>query len=123
MPHRDPRRALLHARALSHERTILPGADPGLCHRGCLGVIDVGWGFWAPSANVVDTHTPLASLASLALLSPSTALGLHALALSSSLSTGSMQAALDVRWQSEPCVGTVILSACIATTLHRSPSL
>ena len=24
--------------------------------------------------------------------------------------------ALDVRWQSEPCVGTVILSACIATT-------
>ena len=59
MPHRDPRRALLHARALSHERTILPGADPGLCHRNCLGVIDVGRVSWAPSAKVVGrTHPP-----------------------------------------------------------------
>lgn len=59
MPHRDPRRALLHARALSHERTILPGADPGLCHRNCLGVIGVGRVPWAPSAKVVGrTHPP-----------------------------------------------------------------
>ena len=90
----------------------LPGRDR--CRPGVLGAVSKSRRTHAP---------PLASFASLVLLSPPTALGLHALALSPSLSTGSVQAALDYDGNRKLAS---VWSSCRRASLpplHRSPSL